>query len=612
MFTWLARIAVITAGVLHFMAILCTLSTNFIVVDEPYHIASGLSHWKLGNFMAYRVNPPLPRMISTFPLLAMSPVVDLDQLDRSRKLRPEWSLAEDFVSENGRRTFLLIRVARVAGLFWSLLGFLLICHWSNRLYGRSAAVIAAILWSIDPTILTFSSVVTSDMPSAVASMFASFAFWDLLCEKTLHFRRLVFSGLTLGIALLSKFTLVFLPVFWIVFLLCFRLSRHLSKAHRGVEIEDRPVVSWSLYLFKIPMVFLVAGFVVNLGYLFRGSFEKLGNYQFVSETFAGSHLQSPPGVSTGLPTNRFQRSFLRNVRIPLPKDYLVGIDLQKRDFEGAYLSYADGVWSTHGWWWYYAYALLFKEPVGILALGLLGALSVASCKSLRPVDIYIALHAVGFFLVVSSQTGFSHHLRYLLPAYPYMILIISRLGRSFNRQSLRSLTIKLLFCVCSAAILWAGIDSFTKVPHSMSYYNEIAGGPGRGHLYLMFSNTDWGQELYFLLRWMERHPEASPMSVAYTNSFDPRPFGLHAPPPPPGLSPNELALVKREPWRADSYGPKAGYFAVSATDLHRYDGKYAYFLEFEPVDRIGGAILIYHLHPDEVSRARVRMGLQDN
>jgi len=48
----------------------------------------------------------------------------------------------------------------------------------------------------------------------------------------------------------------------------------------------------------------------------------------------------------------------------------------------------------------------------------------------------------------------------------------------------------------------------------MSYFNEIAGGPDNGHAHLVDSNIDWGQDVFFLKKWMDEHPEARPMKVA--------------------------------------------------------------------------------------------------
>ncbi len=62
--------------------------------------------------------------------------------------------------------------------------------------------------------------------------------------------------------------------------------------------------------------------------------------------------------------------------VPLPRNYVLGIDLQKSDFENQDMSYLRGQWRVGGWWYYYLYAMAIKVPLGTWVLLLL-ALSVA-------------------------------------------------------------------------------------------------------------------------------------------------------------------------------------------------------------------------------------------
>ena len=63
------------------------------------------------------------------------------------------------------------------------------------------------------------------------------------------------------------------------------------------------------------------------------------------------------------------------------------------------------------------------------------------------------------------------------------------------------------------------VSSLLVFPHSMSYFNCAVGGPLNGPSYLHNSNVDWGQDLLFLHRWMQRHPEARPMRVDFSGGF---------------------------------------------------------------------------------------------
>src|SRR5690242_9640834 len=82
----------------HAALVLHSAWSDFVVVDEAGHIPSGLSHWQTGTFTAYRVNPPLPRMLAVIPVLAARPQLDYRELDSRAGVRCEWNLATRFAA----------------------------------------------------------------------------------------------------------------------------------------------------------------------------------------------------------------------------------------------------------------------------------------------------------------------------------------------------------------------------------------------------------------------------------------------------------------------------------------------------------------------------------
>ena len=42
-------------------------------------------------------------------------------------------------------------------------------------------------------------------------------------------------------------------------------------------------------------------------------------------------------------------------------------------------------------------------------------------------------------------------------------------------------------------------------PDYLAFFNELAGGPGRGPEYLVDSNIDWGQDVKKLVHWLDAH-----------------------------------------------------------------------------------------------------------
>ena len=185
---------------------------NFVVLDEVGHVPSGLRHWRSGTFTDYQVNPPLARMLAALPLLLADPSIDLNPSEIQPGDRPEWPLGLDFIKRNPASYFKLVRLARVSTIAWSVLGGWLIGRWCRELYGASASCLAVALWCFDPTILAFAQVVTPDIPATTAGLAAAYSFWRFLRRPSMGW--VIASGTLLGIAQLSKFTLIVFYAIW--------------------------------------------------------------------------------------------------------------------------------------------------------------------------------------------------------------------------------------------------------------------------------------------------------------------------------------------------------------------------------------------------------------
>jgi hypothetical protein len=199
-------------------------------------------------------------------------------------------------------------------------------------------------------------------------------------------------------------------------------------------------------------------------------------------------------------------------------------------------------------------------------------------------------------LTVSAQTSFSHHVRYAYGIFPFLFVWVSKVGRAFGGHR-RWLSAAVAICLVGQAV-----SSLAAYPHSMSYFNEIIGGPRNGYHHLVNSSVDWGQDLLFLHEWMERHPEARPLHLAYFGRINPRFAGVDYELIADGTSFSDKPLAKAD------LGP--GWYAVSVTLLQgrpyqeiRPDGglrdlperALEPFLEMNPVDSVGYSILIYRL-----------------
>ena len=195
------------------------------------------------------------------------------------------------------------------------------------------------------------------------------------------------------------------------------------------------------------------------------------------------------------------------VPIPVPRNYLLGMDRQKEGFERNFWSYLRGEWQRGGWWYYYLYALAIKVPLGTWVLIVL-ALWTGLCRRGYSADwrdeLVLLAPLVVLLTFVSSQTGFSHHLRYVLLIFPFGFIWASKVAGAVR---LRHWTIVV---IAGAAFLWSAASSLWVYPHSLAYFNEVVGGPRGGNAHLQGSNVEWGEDLLYLKRWFDEHPELRP------------------------------------------------------------------------------------------------------
>lgn len=283
--------------------------------------------------------------------------------------------------------------------------------------------------------------------------------------------------------------------------------------------------------------------------------------------------------------------------IPLPSNYVSGIDLQWLDFDNGAPSYLRGTFSPRGWWYYYLYAITIKIPLGTWVLFGLACVSGLCDRQRLPNrnEILLLCTALAFFAFVSFHTGFSQHLRYLLPAFPFVVIWLGRLAPAFNRQHCVSAAI------AAGALAWSIASSLWYYPHSLSYFNELAGGPLGGPRHLINSNIDWGQDLLSLRQWLRAHPEVAPIRLAYFGYYDPIFLGVDY------ISIRDFIPAQKtggtptiQPgWYAISVnfvrGQKGFTYNSDGSHLHLEQGALTAFQELVPVATAGYSIYVFQV-----------------
>lgn len=610
---------------LHVCLLVWAIVTSGPTIDEPPHLMAGLSNWQTGRFDVYHVNPPLVRMVASFPVLWMNPVTDWSNAVPFGATRTEFRLGAQFVHDNGPICELYFIIARLCCMPFSVFGLVVCYKWASVAFGSRSGLLAALMWATSPMILGHGALITADVASAsfgIATMY-SLRCWAL--RPT--FQNSVLVGCVAGMALLTKFTwAIVLPVtgaLTLAIVLSTQSPRHMRKTTATCLLA----VGGSLL-------------VVNLGYGFERSFTCLGDYEFYSQALTGEAREAPELLSdedlTDGAGNRFSGSVLHNLPIPLPYHYLAGIDTQKIDFEpgtnnGSYLA---GVSQRAGWWYYYFVAAAVKLPLPTICLGILfGIASLAgivrllrkhrlsnedNANSDTVFDYVLLLSPIVLLTaVLSSQHLFTNHFRYALPVFPFVFVLSSGVMRVQSRWSIRRAAV--------ALAVWQVAIVFWHGPHWLSYFNEIAGGSRNGYKWLSGSNVDWGHGLLGLRDWQQDHHDRTPLFFVGSTPFCPADLGIEATVPKPfpisQSIPQGIKAVFRgghDISRQPRFGAAApstlqpGWHAVSVQALtgecfaaydevgHQtvfYD-QYMGYRNLAPVDWIGNSIQIFYV-PEE-------------
>jgi hypothetical protein len=550
--------------------------------DEYWHLPIGLLNLRTGRFDFDDLNPPLCRMATALPLAltsARTGAVDV--------YHDPMGWGDVFIAENGKRYQRYFAIGRAMIVLLSVLGGLVLAVWARELFGNGAGVLAAGLWAFEPNLIAHGSLVTTDMGAAAFFVFTLYAVWKFARRPGWKWA-LIFGGL-LGLAQLAKFTsLVLYPISLAIFVLAAAAEASDSSdssSNQPMAVRGRPGILKLTGMWLTAVVLSIA--VLNTGYLFRGSFSTLESYDFQCNVLQRTAHRLEP---------------LRKLPIPLPRDYVTGLDHQRQIMEQQHPVFLDGQWSADGFRGYYAWALLYKLPhaLQLLVLVVLFWIVVPGGLSRQWVAQAILVIPALVVLAVAETSAMQLGIRYVLPVIPFAILFASQAARWFDlkRFPSRSGTTILL--------LVAMLLSIRYQPEHLAYFNELAGGPIGGREHLLDSNLDWGQDLGGLKHYLDEHPGRAgdaELGLAYFGTVPPAALGIRYSIPPAGMpQPGRYAVsVNFEQGRPHWVRTPAG--KIQPVDI----GQFAYFSSLQPVARIGYSIDVFEITERDVADWRRRM-----
>lgn len=494
-----------------------------VTVDEFQALPHGLAMLRTGDLHLATGVPVLPSVLAALPLLATSAPFDIASMP---EYVSSWQCGGQFLRECVMREsgpealpgryhdyFLLGRLVSIAAL---LVTCGLAFGFAKSLYGPWGGLIAGAFACLSPNLLAHGRLVSPDIYLTATIIGALWAFDALLCRP--GWGRAIALGVVLGLAGLSKLTglwlFVLLPLCaggWRLRRLSLRERTSVRGAngnsssvrgakgdgeHRGAsgDAPTQPFVFWR----HLGAALLTGLLLINLAYGFQGTFAPLG-----TNVFRSGPMQSIERVLPGwLP-------------VPLPRYFFQGIDEQLA--EKGYEAYLLGEVNQHGFLSYYLVGLLVKTPAPVLLL-CLGAWRWGGKPRRRELPLIVVAVVLLAFFSLSRHKNIG--MRYVLFLEPMMAVSIARLAacEAWHRPQRARWAV-------SVGVACLAVISLLNWPHYLPYFNWLSGGPNRGHLYLLDSNLDWGQDLIALRDYMNREG-IDEIGLAYFGRVPPEVYGV--------------------------------------------------------------------------------------
>jgi len=591
-------------------------------IDEVVYLAAGHIYLTTGDFEFNIQHPPLTKQLVGIPLLFLRLSTRYQDLARSRGR--SWAFFEEqqrfarrFLYEANQNADQIVFWGRIPIVVLALCLGVLVFKWGFELYGVGAGLLGLTLYVFDPNILAHARLATTDLGVTLFTFLAIYRLWRFFQRPTGI--NLLFCGVALGLALLSKYSaLLLFPTFALLGLIYWRAHRQ-RLGQEGQESIDR-LWSWQDirlqshcdFAFTMGLIFVVSVLVVIAGYGFTVR-------PVLTDTDMRPTVES--FLASALPSRvqSLQPALLDMLEtVPIPGAlYVLGLGTVFRHSVRGHPAFLMGQYSNTGWWYYYIVAYFLKTPSAFLLLLIMSVVTWAvqqrdgiSRLIRRRTEKLTALSAVGagdqhtagyfllvpvlLFFLVSTQDHINTGYRHILPVQPFLHVLVGRLAVT------QSVQLKTRIAILSVLVSWYVLSSVGIYPHYLAYFNELVGGPANGYRYLVDSNLDWGQDLKGLKRYMDTN-QINSVKLSYFGLADPAYYGIRF----ECLSCMEPSL-NFDNWASDREvsGPfraTPGVYAISATNLQGVlladKNYYRWFREREPADMIGYSILIYAVPP---------------
>ncbi|HEY8665541.1 MAG TPA: glycosyltransferase family 39 protein [Tepidisphaeraceae bacterium] len=523
--------------------------------DEPYHVGAAVGLWEAGRATEGIQHPPLVRLLVGAVLKASGISIPAERQGIIHNDLRAYDLGEEVLFRGPVPYWQVLVRCRAVMLLFAAAAMVYAWLLGKWLAGEQAAALSVVFFSIDPSFLAHSMLVTTDVAACAGFLAGIYHGFRWIARRS--YRRASCAGAAIGLAIACKFSCIAL----IPALLAAWAIRSVVRriTNRNSLLPTSPPHQSTV---KQLLVIILAAFIALwASYLFD-----------VGPISQQDHFTIQPEWAR-VP------DFVKNTPIPMPS-LLLGLFVLYGHNAHGHLAYLNGATSRHGHWYFFPETLAIKSPLAML-LAFALALMLLIVVRRKALPSLMLLAVIGVFLFGSMTSSLNMGIRHVLPIVPVICLfavtqlITLRPFRSGARDSRRGS----FALVPALLIVMSLVETIWIHPDYLAFFNFLAGGPRQGERFLVDANLDWGQDIGRLAA--ELHsPEIRGRDYTI-RVFDSSTEAL-------------LGMLGLDP--ASTMRPPAGLFAISKSVKHGLKlDNYDWLHEYPLLKHVGYSIDIYDL-----------------
>jgi hypothetical protein len=571
------RIAALLLLVLFATEVLLSSHQESQVSDEADHLYSGYEYWKHADFGRNPEHPPLVKLVAASALLPLAlaepndPYASFKSSDFYNGAKFLYTADADALLARGRGMLLLFALALGLAVFAA----------TSEMFSPESGLLALTLFSFEPVIIANAGLILTDIGLGCMMFLSVYAFYRY--RKKPGPSRLLLCSAAVGLTLVAKHSGVFIfPILAVIAIADLFVQRPPSLPVKSASQRRNARLLSSNYL-RHSALSLAAVFAVLC----------LAGYVILWAFYGFRYSARPPGLamtptlaaySAAMPSRFEAKTILFFARHHLlPEAYLFGwADILQ--VPGKRVAILFGTLYKGSWLPGFPLIILIKTTIPLLVLLLL--IPFSAIWRQRREFLFIAIPALSY-LILAIASGMTAELRYVLPIYPFLIVLAGAAAWEFAQRS-RSWAIAI-----ACLLLFAAASSLHSFPDYLAYANELFGGPSQSYRVVAGGNGDGGQSLKWVKTYLDRN-RISDCWFDYVSPFvDPAYYGIPCKPlpsessqrggtPPPPIPPTITGTVlisatedAGRAWEPDALNP------------------YAVFTHLQPVATPGNIVLAY-------------------